>query len=221
MKTLSTAILALGVIVIAASAAHASHAFDICVNNSSGTVRIVSSCTVGTNLSPCHHNETCIGSLSGQPFATNESFSSCSGSLCIDAPPQGPDGLDGSGGWGYDSSIPGPVTTLTVGTNANLTVTALQLSPCSDGTITLTYSSYDFSYVGNGDSSATCQTSGVFLRGGVVTCSYTDFAHTAKSDSFTFTPKNPTNTALVTATVDACGQQASETFPVAIEPAAP
>lgn len=34
------------------------------------------------------------------PFSTNENRSSCTESLCIDAPPQGPKGLDGSGGWG-------------------------------------------------------------------------------------------------------------------------
>jgi hypothetical protein len=76
--------------------------------------------------------------------------------------------------------------------------------------------------VSNGDGGATCQVpqpypaTSLFDRGGFVSCSYTDFAHNDKSDSFTFTPQHPTNTALVTATVDACGQQASETFPVAI-----
>jgi hypothetical protein len=57
MRTLATSFLALGLIAIAASGAQA----DIfaCVNNSSGEVKIVSSCTVGTNASPCHHNDTC------------------------------------------------------------------------------------------------------------------------------------------------------------------
>ena len=181
--------------------AHAAPA--ICVNNSSGTVRIVPSCTVGTNLSPCHNNETCIGSLNGQPFATNESWESCDESLCIDTP-----NPDGTGGWGHN------VTSLTVGVNATLTVTALNPGECDSGTITLTWRQTDFSFVGHGDTSATC--TDPFDLGSVVTCSYTDFGHSAKSDSFTFTPQNPTNTALVTATVDACGQQASETFPVAI-----
>jgi hypothetical protein len=36
-----------------------------CVNNSSGEVKIVSSCTVGTDASPCHNNDTCT-ELSGQ-----------------------------------------------------------------------------------------------------------------------------------------------------------
>jgi hypothetical protein len=36
-----------------------------CVNNSSGEVKIVASCTVGTNASPCHTNDTCTD-LSGQ-----------------------------------------------------------------------------------------------------------------------------------------------------------
>ena len=76
------------------------------------------------------------------PYATNESWSSCTESLCIDAPPEGPQGLDGSGGWGWDSVANAPVTSLTVGKNATLTVTALQVSPISTGTITVTYSSY-------------------------------------------------------------------------------
>ena len=149
----------------------------------------------------------------------NEAWSSCSSTLCIDAPPEGPNGLDGSGGWGWNNAANAPVTTLTKGTNASLTVTAMQVSPspCADATITLTYSSQDFTYVSNGDTSATC--ANPFDRGGVVTCSYTDFAHTDKGDSFTFTPNNPTKTALITATVDtSCNgpEQASETFPVAI-----
>jgi hypothetical protein len=36
-----------------------------CVNNSSGGLKIVPSCTVGTNASPCHNNDTCVD-LSGQ-----------------------------------------------------------------------------------------------------------------------------------------------------------
>ena len=152
-----------------------------------------------------------VASILGGPL---ESWSSCSGALCIDAPPQGPAGLDGSGGWGWNSSTNRPVTSLRLGKNAALTVTALQPDPCSTGTITLTYSSYDFTYVSNGDSSASC--SNPFDRGGVVSCSYTDFSHTDKSDSFTFIPQHLNQNALVTATVDACGQQASETFPVSI-----
>jgi hypothetical protein len=196
---------------------------NICVNNSSGTVRIVPSCTVGTNSSPCHANETCVGSLNGQPFATNESWSSCTESLCIDAPPEGPQGLDGSGGWGFDSVANAPVTRLTVGTPAALTVTVLQpnsgpLPFCgvATGTITLTYSSQDF-ILNLTDSRGTTGTDN-FDRGAVATFTYTgDFwCHTDQSVAFTFTPQHPTNTALVTATVNVGGQQASETFPVAI-----
>ena len=36
-----------------------------CVNNSSGGIKIVPSCTVGSNASPCHNNDTCTD-LSGQ-----------------------------------------------------------------------------------------------------------------------------------------------------------
>ena len=105
------------------------------------------------------------------PSSTNESFSSCSSTLCIDAPP-GPKGEDGSGGWGWNSVTNAPVTTLTKGKNATLTVTALQVNPCADGTITLTYSSHDFTFVPpNGDTSASCgnpfNPDSFPLRGGV------------------------------------------------------
>ena len=58
MRTLTAGALALCMIAIAASAARA----DVfaCVNNSSGTPKFVTSCTVGTNASPCHHNDTCV-----------------------------------------------------------------------------------------------------------------------------------------------------------------
>jgi hypothetical protein len=158
-----------------------------------------------------------------QPPATNESWSSCNESLCIDAPPEGPQGLDGSGGWGWNSSANAPVTSLTVNKPATLTVTVLQpnsLPFCGNGnttgTITLTYSSQDFS-LNTTDSRGTTGTN-PFDRGGVATFSYSgDFwCHTDQSVAYTFTPQHPTNTALVTATVSVGGEQVSETFPVAI-----
>jgi hypothetical protein len=207
MKTLTTTVLVLGLMFIAASAARADT--FACVNNSSGTSKFVTSCSVGTNASPCQHNDTCVDlSLSS---GANESWESCDENICIDTP-----NPDGTGGWGHN------VTTLTVGVNANLTVTATQLNPCSDGTITLTWRSQDFTYVSNGDTSASC--SAAFSSIGpssIEVCSYTDFGHGDKSDSFTFTPQNPTNKALVTATVHTtCNgeERASETFPVAIQP---
>jgi hypothetical protein len=45
-----------------------SHTFA-CVNNSSGEVKIVASCTVGSKASPCHNNDTCTD-LSGQTGAS-------------------------------------------------------------------------------------------------------------------------------------------------------
>ena len=47
-----------------ASADVNSHTYA-CVNISSGEVKIVASCTVGTNASPCHNNDTCTD-LSGE-----------------------------------------------------------------------------------------------------------------------------------------------------------
>jgi len=153
------------------------------------------------------------------PSTTIESWSSCTQFLCIDAPPQGPQGLDGSGGWGWNSSANAPVTSLTVGKPATFTVTVLQPDPppCTDeGSITLTYSSQDFSLSPTSGAGKTA--TNPFDRGGVATFSYSvdDLCHTDKSDSFTFTPQNPTGTALVTATVNVGGEQVSETFPVAI-----
>jgi hypothetical protein len=157
-------------------------------------------------------------------LATNESWSSCTASLCIDAPPQGPQGLDGSGGWGWDNQANEPVLSLPVGKAATFTVTMLQpgsLPFCNDGvtgSIILTYSSQDFNL--SPSSGRGVVFTNPFDRGGVATFAYSGdfFCHTDQSDSFTFTPLNPTNTALVTVTiiVDGTGQQASETFPVAI-----
>jgi hypothetical protein len=58
MRTLIMSALALGLMVIAASAARADT--FACVNTSSGTPKIVDSCTVGTNASPCHNDDICI-----------------------------------------------------------------------------------------------------------------------------------------------------------------
>jgi hypothetical protein len=183
--------------------------------------------------------------------ATNESFSECSATLCIDAPPEGPPGDDGSGGWGWNSAANNgagaPVTSLQVGQPASFTVTTMEPNDLStdgspgdevlyDGdpaTITLAYSSYDFSLSPTDSTGVTG--ANPFDRGGVEVFTYPDGALTHnvdKSVAFTFTPQNAANTALVTATVqiwtslatDPSGNlvptglitQASETYPVAI-----
>ena len=76
---------------------------------------------------------TAFAANGNPPYATNESFSSCSSTLCIDAPPEGPNGLDGSGGWGWNNATRSPVTSLTVGKSATFTVTIMQPSPCAAG----------------------------------------------------------------------------------------
>src|SRR5580692_5745988 len=119
---------------------------------------------IGLTLASC--------TAQAQFYSTNQSFSSCNSTLCIDAPPQGPQGLDGSGGWGWDASKNEPVQALTMGTPANFTVTVLQPSDvpfCGSGTltITLTYSSRDFSL--NTTDSTGNAGSNPFDRGGVET----------------------------------------------------
>ena len=150
-----------------------------------------------------------------------ESWTSCTALLCIDAPPP-----DGSSGWGWDSKANAPVTFLAVGKIATFSVTMLQDGSTTPlcgvgpgtGSITLTYSTKDFSL--STTSGALVVSTNPFDRGGVATFSYSGdfFCDGDQSDSFFFTPLNPTIQALVTATiiVDGSGQQASGTFPVAI-----
>ena len=78
-----------------------------------------------------------------------QSTESCTPDLCIDAGP-GPDNSGGSGGWGWDKATTKPVTDLKVGTYNPLTVRLMQphqLVPT--GSITVTWSPYDFVEVGN------------------------------------------------------------------------
>jgi hypothetical protein len=141
-----------------------------------------------------------------------ESQQGCTPDLCIDAAP-GPNGSAGSGGWGWDSSTDKPVTNLTNGSTNGLTVTVLQPnSEASQGSITLTYDPYDFSYQGNGDSSASCTPASY----PAVSCTYTDLGHSSKSDTFQFKALHDDPYAVITATALAGGQQATASFPVAI-----
>src|ERR1700733_4435318 len=162
------------------------------------------------------------------PLSSTEASSSCTESLCIDAPPP-----DGSGGWGFNSVLNAPVTTLPVGKPATFTVTVLQPSSlpfCNDGgesgSITLTYNSTNDFSLNLTDSRGNTGTN-PFDRGGVATFLYSGdfFCHTDQSVAFTFTPLKPTPNALVTATVTVGsqtappfvgGQEVSETFPVSI-----
>ena len=145
-----------------------------------------------------------------------EGWSSCTETLCIDASPQGPGGLDGSGGWGWNDATNAPVSTLKVGQPANFTVTVMEPNPDSTlASITLTYSSQDLAL----DPNASDETVGTtpFDRGGAMTFEYAGgFHNTDKSVGFTFTPQNATAQALVTATVQVDGQTATATYPVAI-----
>jgi hypothetical protein len=162
-------------------------------------------------------------------FAGNEAWSSCTESLCIDAPPP-----DGSGGWSFNSATNTPTTLLILGVPAKFTVTLLQPSStpfCNDGeeygSITLTYNDTDFK-LSLTDSRGNTGTN-PFLRGGVATFLYSGdfFCHTAQSVAYAFTPLSPNPNALVTATITVSsqdtppfvgGQEVSETFPVEILP---
>lgn len=149
--------------------------------------------------------------------ATTESWSDCTATLCLDAPPEGVNGLDGSSGWGWDNTLNAPVTSLSVGSSNSFTVTVLQSAPAGvSGTITLAWSSSDFT-LSDTSGNGTVGTN-PFDRGGVETFAYDSdfFTHNDQSDSFTFTAVGADPSALVTATVNVGGQQASETFPVSI-----
>ena len=140
-----------------------------------------------------------------------ESVRSCTPDLWIDDAPAS-DGSSGSGGWGWDTSANAPVTSVAVGDASDpLTVTVLQPNTeTADGDITVTYNPYDFSLVSESD--GTCTT----LNGNTEACTYSDLAHSAKSVSFGFKPLHANPDAVVTATVDVNGEQATAQFPVAI-----
>jgi hypothetical protein len=141
------------------------------------------------------------------------STQNCTPDLCIDAAP-GPQGAAGGGGWGWDNNANAPVTQLAVGSDNPLTVTVLQPgNESADGSITLTWDPYDFALVGNADGGANCTTTSDYTS---ISCSYTDLAHSTKSDAFTFTALNDDPDAVVAATVDVAGEQATAQFPVSI-----
>ena len=89
LATTATALMAFALMAIAASPAHADT--FACVNQSSGTNKIVPSCTVGTNSSPCHHNDICVDLSPPPPGLTlnevceTESANAVDGSFNIDA----------------------------------------------------------------------------------------------------------------------------------------
>jgi hypothetical protein len=141
------------------------------------------------------------------------STQNCTPDLCIDAAP-GPQGAAGGGGWGWDNNANAPVTDLTVGSTNALTVTVLQPNAESaNGSITLTWDPYDFALVGNSDASANCSTTADYPS---MSCTYSDLGHSAKGDAFQFKALNDDPAAIVAATADVGGEQATAQFPVAI-----
>jgi hypothetical protein len=137
----------------------------------------------------------------------------------------GPDGSAGSSGWGWDNATNSPVTDLTAGTTNGFTVNVLQPNTeQANGTITLSWDPYDFTYVSNEDTSATCtgasQNPDPYMSPGVETCSYTDMAHSSKGDTFQFTAGNNADPdAVIGVSVDVNGEQATGQFPVQISSA--
>src|SRR5258708_11209446 len=86
MRTAITGSLILAMVMVFASNARA----DVfaCVNNSSGEVKIVASCTVGTNASPCHHNDTCdLIYQSSTVQRVSAEFQNAQGEISTLAPP--------------------------------------------------------------------------------------------------------------------------------------
>ena len=131
--------------------------------------------------------------------------------LGIDPAPA-PDGNSGTGGWGWDNTTNKAVTDLKAGTTSTFNVGVLQPNgESANGTITLSFNPYDFTYVSNGDSGATCKATST-----QVTCSYTDLAHSAKTDGFQFKANHANPDATIGVTVMTPGNEATGTFPVSI-----
>ena len=104
-----------------------------------------------------------------------------------------------------------PNTGLQPGDTTTLGVTVEQATPKADGVIAITWPAGALAFVSNGDLSAACT-----ATDHSVSCTYTDFAHGYKSDSFTFTvgPNAPlsTVTASITATTSDGSDSANATI---------
>ena len=151
--------------------------------------------------------------------AQTESSRQCTPVLCIDNAP-GASGNNGSGGWGWDASANGPVTSMKVGDTNPLVVTVLQpaAGEVANGSVTLTWNVDDFALASKpGDGTCLSGSSALpDVAGGYLTCSFTDLAHTAKSVPFSFTAKGANPAAVVSATVEVGGQTATAKFPIQI-----
>jgi len=98
-----------------------------------------------------------------------------------------------------------PNTGLNPGDNTTLTVTFEQDgNEVSNATVTLSWNG-DLTFVSNGDGSAVCVTGSHS-----VTCTYTDFAHQYKSDSYSFTVGNNAPGAVVTTDISVATQGSTE-----------
>ena len=110
-----------------------------------------------------------------------------------------------------------PNTGLHAGDMTTLSVTVEQVTPEANGTITIDWPAGALAFVSNGDASATCTPTT-----SSVTCTYNDFAHGDKSDSFTFTvgpnAPNSTVTASIAATTSDGSDSANATITMAPAP---
>jgi hypothetical protein len=146
-----------------------------------------------------------------------ESTGNSTPDLAIDMAP-GPQGLAGSGGWGWDESANKPVTDLTVGAAATFTATVVQPNTeTADGSLTLTYDPYDFRLT-TPPADGTCS---VIAQTSQETCTFTDLAHSAASKGFVFTPQHADPDATIGLTAVVAGEEATAQFPVQISAAAP
>jgi len=86
----------------------------------------------------------------------------------------------------YDGYSPNfSPSTIQPGNNTTLTLTVAQDNPSQYGVIVIYgLDQAGLTFVGNGDTSADCYSEDYY--GGFVVCEYSDFAHSYKSDSFTF-----------------------------------
>jgi hypothetical protein len=123
----------------------------------------------------------------------------------------GPDGKSGSSGWGVSSAGIG-LTNLKAGSTSTFTVTVLQPnSESADGSITLSWNPFDFTFVSNAD--GTCS---AVPNTSAETCAFTDLAHSAKGVGFQFKANQADPDAVIGVTTIVDGEEASGTFPVQI-----
>jgi hypothetical protein len=145
-----------------------------------------------------------------------ESIQTATPDLTMDAAP-GPNGSQGSAGFGWDSTTNGPVTSVTVGTPAQLSATALALGGGTlpdSGQITFVFDT-DYLSVDASSLPSQCSIPSGDQADGIVVCAWSG-SHSDQSEGITFNPVGATAETAVTATTTTDGETVTQQVPITV-----